>query len=407
MKRRMAFSKSAVVVFLCLFVVPTKQLVVRDGQVGFGRPNPANFHDTLSNNNNNMDLDDWNEIFAEEYRQMVEQQENQDDDGDEDVFSGKLSVVDDWPLDDPKTGQVVGLAADRIGNLHVFHRADRKWKPDSFDENDSYVHQSSGPIALPTLFTLNASNGAVVEKWGENLFYMPHGLHLDSEGNFWMTDVAMHQVFKFEPGKRQPSLTLGKAFQPGRSNSDVERFCQPTDVAVTSSGDFYVADGYCLSRILKFDRNGNHLSSFGVDDFQNPHSLALAEDLDILCVADRENMRVLCYNAGIRDPSKLGEPEREYTDEIIGRIYAITYSQPDGVLYGVTGPTGILIPQGFTIDLKDDVHYKTDIIAYWSPDDKGFDDPHALAVGSGGEAIYVGEINPENIWKFEKEGEDQ
>lgn len=77
-----------------------------------------------------MDLDDWNEIFAEEYRQMVEQQENQDDDGDEDVFSGKLSVVDDWPLDDPKTGQVVGLAADRIGNLHVFHRADRKWKPE-------------------------------------------------------------------------------------------------------------------------------------------------------------------------------------------------------------------------------------------------------------------------------------
>lgn len=42
----------------------------------------------------------------------------------------------------------------------------------------------------------------------------------------------------------------------------------------------------------------------------------------------------------------------------------------DGVLYGVTGPTGILIPQGFTIDLKDDVRYKTDIIAYWSPDDK-------------------------------------
>lgn len=38
---------------------------------------------------------------------------------------------------------------------------------------------------------------------------------------------------------------------------------------------------------------------------------------------------------------------------------------------------------------------------------QGFDDPHALAVGSGGEAIYVGEMNPENIWKFEKEGEDQ
>lgn len=36
--------------------------------------------------------------------------------------------------------------------------------------------------------------------------------------------------------------------------------------------------------------------------------------------------RILCYNAGLEDPSKLGEPEREYIDEILGRIYAIAYS---------------------------------------------------------------------------------
>lgn len=58
-----------------------------------------------------------------------------------------------------------------------------------------------------------------------------------------------------------------------------------------SFGHLFLSCSYCLSRVLKFDRNGNHLSSFGVDDFQIPHSLALAEDLDILCVADRENMR--------------------------------------------------------------------------------------------------------------------
>jgi len=37
-------------------------------------------------------------------------------------------------------------------------------------------------------------------------------------------------------------------------------------------------------------------------------------------------VRILCYNAGLEDPSKLGEPEREYIDEIIGRIFAIEYS---------------------------------------------------------------------------------
>jgi len=47
---------------------------------------------------------------------------------------------------------------------------------------------------------------------------------------------------------------------------------------------------------------------------------------DTLCIC-----RILCYNAGLGDPSKLGEPEREYIDEIVGRIYAIRYS-PKGTL---------------------------------------------------------------------------
>ena len=60
----------------------------------------------------------------------------------------------------------------------------------------------------------------------------------------------MAQVFKFEAGKKQPSLTLGKAFQPATSNEDVERFCKPTDVAVASNGDFFVSDGWVLTHSL-------------------------------------------------------------------------------------------------------------------------------------------------------------
>lgn len=387
---------------ICLLAGQTQQHVVRDGQHGFGQPQPGNFRDSIRGND---DSNEWSEIFADEYRQMIQQQEENDDDDDDndEVFSGKLAVVDEWPIEDPKTGQVAGLAVDNIGNLHVFHRANRKWKADSFYANNTFAQRAEGPIKLPTVFTLNASNGVVVDRWGENFFYMPHGLHIDPAGNLWMTDVAMHQVFKFERGKHEPSMTLGKAFEPGTTNNDTERFCKPTDVAVTSTGDFYVSDGYCLSRVLKFDKSGKLMGTFGVDDAQIPHSLALAEDLDLICAADRENMRVLCYNAGLRDASRLGVAEREYTDEVLGRVFALRYSQSDGVLYGVTGPTGILTPQGFTIDLRDDDHYKTDIIAYWSPDDKGFDEPHALAISRNGESVYVGETNPENVWKFEKE----
>jgi len=342
---------------------------------------------------------DWREILAEAIAQ-----ENEDiQESKEPVFSGVLEVVEDWPVSDLELGQVGGLATDKEGYLHVFHRADRTWNADSFDENNTFTKQSEGPIKQPTVYTVNASNGVILNKWAENFFYLPHGLTIDQHDNLWMTDVAMHQVFKFETGQHKPSLTLGKAFQPAKNNEDVERFCKPTDVAVASNDDFFVSDGYCASRILKYDKSGRLIGQFGVDDSQIPHSIALAEDLDLLCVADRENMRVLCYNAGLKDASLLGEPEREYNDDTLGRVFAIAYSQTDGLLYGVTGPTGILKPQGFTIDLREDDRYTRDIIATWSPDNQGFDQPHDVAVTSNGETVFVGEIKPDLIWKFVKE----
>jgi len=184
----------------------------------------------------------------------------------------------------------------------------------------------------------------------------------------------------------------------------MERFCKPTDVGVASNGDIYVTDGYCASRIMKFDKTGKFLVQFGVDDFQIPHSIAVIEELDLICAADREGMRVLCYNAGIKDASKLGAPEREYAEDALGRVFAITYSPTDGVLYGVMGLSGNLLPQGFTIDMKDDERYKTDIIAYWSPEGAGFDAPHDVAVSPDGEAVFVGQITNGNpLWKFVKE----
>ena len=43
--------------------------------------------------------------------------------------------------------------------------------------------------------------------------------------------------------------------------------------------------------MLKYNKDGELIGQFGVGDSQIPHSLALSEDLDLLCVADRENMR--------------------------------------------------------------------------------------------------------------------
>jgi peptidylamidoglycolate lyase len=88
-------------------------------------------------------------------------------------------------------------------------------------------------------------------------------------------------------------LTLGESFVPG---DDSSHFCKPTDVAVSNDGlNIFVADGYCNSRIVKFDSKGKYLKEYsmpkGEQQLVIPHSLVLIESLDLLCVADRENGR--------------------------------------------------------------------------------------------------------------------
>ena len=53
--------------------------------------------------------------------------------------------------------------------------------------------------------------------------------------------------------------------------------------------------------MLKYNKDGELIGQFGVGDSQIPHSLALAEDLDLICVADRENMRYTAVIAAFTD----------------------------------------------------------------------------------------------------------
>lgn len=85
---------------------------------------------------------------------------------------------------------------------------------------------------------------------------MPHGMTIDRHGNLWVTDVGLHQVFKFKPNSAYPTITIGRRFQPG---SLANYLCKPTAVAVASTGEFFVADGYCNNRILKFNAAGRIL----------------------------------------------------------------------------------------------------------------------------------------------------
>lgn len=221
---------------------------------------------------------------------------------------------------------------------------------------------------------------------------MPHGLTIDHEGNVWVTDVALHQVMKFnaKSDMKTPTMTLGTAFKPGVSRT---QYCKPTAVAVLPDGQFFVSDGYCNSRILKYSKTGELLLMWGQNSFQGqafkvapesyfavPHALALVPEMNLLCVADRENGRVQCFN------TLNGTFHSQYHSPIIGdRLFSVAYTPINGgQLLVVNGPTLPTIPEhevrGFVIDLK-----TKQVVGKL---DHQFSNPHDIIVSADGMEVF-------------------
>ncbi|VDK87558.1 unnamed protein product [Onchocerca ochengi] len=288
-------------------------------------------------------------------------------------------------------GQVTGLGINSQGHLLAFHRADRVWNKWSFDKNNVF-NASLGPIKNATLYMINPYSGLVVKEFGQGIFYMPHGLTVDHDDNIWVTDVGLHQVFKYDKHFKL-LMKLGERLEPG---SDKKHFCKPTDVAVAQNGQFFVADGYCNKRIMKFDKNGKLLAEFGHSNglsgtvgnqFSIPHSIALIEDLNLICVADRENERIQCFSAGISDDQRALPTGILITKaESVGRVYAIR--EKKHYLVGITGSDGEGIePQLFVLDMNNG---KANTFI------KGIENAHCLAISDDG-TIYVGQTAPKQI----------
>ncbi len=189
-------------------------------------------------------------------------------------------------------------------------------------------------------------------------------------------------------------------------------------MAVSADGkSFFVADGYCNSRIIKYNvdptshevtkvwqlgtATGTGLTlSPGNMAFNIPHSLALAEDRRTLCVADRENKRIQCFD------SDAGTFKKTLSPKGLSRVYAVAYSPANGGnIYAVNGPdpfsafTGNTV-EGLIIGIDDGLKKGT-----FAPTGKDFQNPHDVAVSNDANFIYVGELNPFLMWKLTSAGE--
>uniref|UniRef100_A0A7M5VDK8 Peptidylglycine monooxygenase n=2 Tax=Clytia hemisphaerica TaxID=252671 RepID=A0A7M5VDK8_9CNID len=302
--------------------------------------------------------------------------------------------VDGWPKG-LKAGQVGQIAGVEVNKDHViiFHRGGRKWDQNSFDAQNKLASALQEPISDDTLVWLDRHTGEFVKSMGAHLFYMPHGITLDQSGNIWLTDVGAHQVFKLSP-EGKVLLVVGERFVPG---DDGKHFCKPTDVVVVQeTGEFFVSDGYCNQRVVKFDKTGSkmlmEISPKSISHLNPPsmrivHSLAFDEENNRLYVADRENNRVLVFNS----------QDGDYVWQIAFKeaVYAVAVNKKDNVLHAVT--TNYVDPKktsGYTYHLK-----SKSFITTWKPP-AGFGRPHDLAVSKDDNEIYVSEIGPNRVIKF-------
>merc|ERR1712141_487853 len=156
-------------------------------------------------------------------------------------------------------GQVSAVDVNRNDDPVVFHRGPVVWSGKSFDSKNKLVARTEKPIQVDTILTLDANKGKVISSFGKDIFYMPHGLDIDGEGNIWVTDVGLHQVMKFPAGATKPSLVLGEKFEPG---SGPGQFCKPTATQVNEISNVGKRDGH--SRMFADMRNV-HCASNRID----------------------------------------------------------------------------------------------------------------------------------------------
>jgi peptidylamidoglycolate lyase len=286
-------------------------------------------------------------------------------------------LVPDWPQLPAamRLGQVSGVGVNSQGQVFVFHRADRVWQGENFGLDK---------IPSPTVAVLDGESGSLISEWGANTFVIPHSLTVDQDDNLWLTDVGLHQVFKFDP-EGHLLLVLG---EPGVPGNDKTHFNMPTDVAIAPDGSFYVSDGYGNARVIHFSASGEFLHQWGTagdapGQFAVPHGLALDAQGQVY-VADRGNARLQIFTAE-------GEWVATWSRGEIGRPWAVRIG-PDGVVYVVDGgDQREFWPDRGRILKLDDTGNVLAAFGSYGDEPGQFIWPHTLALAADG-SLYIGEV---------------
>jgi DNA-binding beta-propeller fold protein YncE len=152
-----------------------------------------------------------------------------------------------------------------------------------------------------------------------------HGIWIAKEGDeefLYLTHIRRGAVYKATLAG-EIVWQLGCPLESGLYERP-EQY-HPTSIAVAPDGSFYVADGYGLSYVHRYDAGRRYLGSFGgrgpgtgkeKGELRNPHGLWLDAERQELWVADRENRRLQVFDLEGRALSVL---DRRTTGHDLGR----------------------------------------------------------------------------------------
>jgi DNA-binding beta-propeller fold protein YncE len=166
------------------------------------------------------------------------------------------------------------------------------------------------------------AQGNHIEDWTQydKMFRRPHSVFqspYDPQKDVWIVDDYRHAIFRFSNDGKKLLQTIGTPNAPG---ADATHFYRPTFMAWAPNGDFYVADGYQNTRVVKFDRTGKFLMAWGergengketrLGYFNNVHGVAVDPQTGRVFVNDRGNRRVQVFDANGKplDSWSVGRP---------------------------------------------------------------------------------------------------
>ena len=194
-------------------------------------------------------------------------------------------------------GEVAGVAVNSRQHIFIYTRSGER----------STVHGATGA----QLFEFSR-DGTLLREIGRDLygFAFAHTVRVDRDDNIWATDEGSNMVIKFNPAGRV-MMVLGRrdeAVEPAAAAAPAApqaarwgTFNRPADVAWDLAGNVFIADGYGNSRVVKVDRNGRWLKTWGSrgsepGQFNILHTIANDAKGNIY-VGDRTNRRIQVFDS--------------------------------------------------------------------------------------------------------------